>query len=85
MPTREQVWAALALGNDYVRLAHEWGIPAGRLYLIANGRPPDCSDGRDGRTQVLVNPREVNPTARGDVRRWMKRRAYADAAMRGQG
>jgi len=83
MPTREQVRASLGRDGDYHRLATQYRLPAGRLYLIATGRAADASGGVDGRAQALVNPREVNPTSRGDVHRWMRTRAYLDASMRG--
>jgi hypothetical protein len=83
MPTREQVRASSAPDGDYARAARQWEIPAGRAYLIGTGRPADASGGVDGRAQALVNPREVNPTSRGDVHEWMRVRAYLDASMRG--
>jgi hypothetical protein len=83
MPTREQVRASLSPDGDYAQAARRSGIPAGQAYLIATGRPADASGGVDGRAQALVNPREVNPTGRGDVREWMRVRAYLDASMRG--
>jgi hypothetical protein len=82
MPTREQIRAALDRDADFARIGHQWGIPPGRAYLIATGRPADASDGVDGRAQALVNPREVNPTGRADVHEWMKVRAYSDTSMR---
>jgi hypothetical protein len=85
MPTREQVRSMVGQDGDFQVAARRWRIPAGRAYLIATGRPADASDGRDARAQALVNPREVNPTGRGDVRAWMRRRAYADATMRSRG
>jgi hypothetical protein len=63
-------------------------IPPGRAYLIDTGYPADSSTPRPGlgsRGQALVNPREVNPTGRADVRAWMRRLAQADASMRATG
>jgi hypothetical protein len=89
MATREQVGALLRAGFDYGDVARRLGIPAGQVYLTATGLPADGAvtlaraprgvPGRFGaRGQALVNPREVNPTSRGDVLAWMRRRAYAD-------
>lgn len=57
----------------------------GRDYLISIGYPADGSSPGHwlgSRAQALVNPREVNPTSRGDVREWMRRQAYRDRSMR---
>jgi monoamine oxidase len=56
MPTRAQVCTALVEDGDYGRVGRTWGIPAGRVYLIATGRPADGSGGQDSRAQALVNP-----------------------------
>jgi hypothetical protein len=85
MPTREQVRSMVGQDGNFAGAARRWGIPPGRAYLIATGRAADAAGGVDGRAQALVNPREVNPTGRDDVRAWVKRRAYADASMRSQG
>ena len=81
MPTREQVLTTLNRDGTYAAAA-EWGIPPGRVYLIATGRPADASGGVDGRAQALVNPREVNPTGRADVHNWVRRQAYSDPSLR---
>jgi hypothetical protein len=93
MATREQVGALLRAGFDYDEVAQRLGIPAGQAYLTATGLPADGAvtltraprgvPGRFGaRAQALVNPREVNPTTRGDVLDWMRRRAYSDPSLR---
>ncbi|MFI6450469.1 hypothetical protein ACIBF6_02870 [Streptosporangium amethystogenes] len=92
MPGKERVLELVSQGYDYDEVAGLLGIPAGQAYLIATGIPADGGDTvtreqrrRPGvlpsRAQRLVNPREINPTSRGDVRRWMRRRAWADAQM----
>lgn len=89
---RDEVLALVEQGRDYREVAGLLGIPAGRAYLIATGIPADGSDAVTGaqrrrpgmlpsRSQHLVNPREVNPTAREDVREWMRWRARTDAQM----
>lgn len=93
MATREQVGALLRGGLDYVAIGRALGIPAGQAYLTATGLPADGAvtltreprgePHRYGsRGQVLVNPREVSPTGRGDVLAWMRRRAFMDEQMR---
>jgi hypothetical protein len=90
MATREQVGALLRGGLDYVAVGRALGIPPGQAYLTATGLPADGAvtltreprgqPGRCGsRGQALVNPREVNPTARGDVLAWMRRRAVMNS------
>ncbi|WP_067185164.1 hypothetical protein [Microtetraspora niveoalba] len=89
MPSKEQVLALLSQGHGYDEIAGILGIPAGQAYLVATGIPADGGDTvtaaqreRPGvlpsRTQRLVNPREVNPTGRGDVREWIRERARRD-------
>ncbi|MEU8318848.1 hypothetical protein AB0C33_10810 [Nonomuraea sp. NPDC048881] len=95
MPSKERVLRLLSQGLDYAEIARLLGVPAGRAYLIATGVPADGSDaaarrrGRPGllagRTQHLVNPREVGPVERGDVRAWMRERAWSDRRMRQTG
>ncbi|MGV9596938.1 hypothetical protein ACWDR1_09730 [Streptosporangium sandarakinum] len=92
MPSKEQVLRLLSQGRDYEEIAGILGVPAGQAYLIATGIPADGGDtvtrgrlGRPGvlpsRSQHLVNPREINPTGRGDVHRWVRRRAWGDPQM----
>ncbi|NRQ39104.1 hypothetical protein HII36_45870 [Nonomuraea sp. NN258] len=86
MPSKEQVLRLLSQGFDYEDVGTRLGIPAGQAYLIATGVPADRSGtvgpGRAGvltsRSQRLVNPREVNPAGRDDVRAWVRRRARGD-------
>jgi hypothetical protein len=87
MVTADQVRAMLRgdeLG-DFEEAGRRLDVPAGRAYLIATGRPADGSTpagGLGSRAQALVNPREVNPTSRGDVHAWMRRLAQGDRSMR---
>ncbi|SDJ25913.1 hypothetical protein [Nonomuraea jiangxiensis] len=92
MPTKEQVLRLLSRGHDYAEIAELLGIPAGQAYLIATGVAADGGDTvtraqRDragmlpSRSQRLVNPREVSPSARGDVHEWIRRRAWGDSPM----
>jgi hypothetical protein len=90
MPTERLVRHALRDGHDhegqdYERAAARLGIPPGRAYMIATGRPADGSTPGEplgSRAQSLVNPREVNPTSRDDVHEWLRRMAHSDASMR---
>lgn len=61
-------------------------LPAGKVYLIATGRPADGGHAltederagvgdRPGTTQDLVNPPEHNPTSTDEVHVWLRRRA----------
>lgn len=99
MPTKEQVLRLLSHGLEYPEVGERLGIAPGQAYLIATGVPADGGDTvtrrqrlRPGmlpsRTQRLVNPREINPSSRGDVHEWIRRRAWGDppmqAAARGQ-
>ncbi len=70
---------------DFEEAGRRLDVPAGRAFLIATGRPADGSTpagGPGSRAQALVNPREVNPTSRGDVHAWMRRLAQGDPSMR---
>jgi hypothetical protein len=80
-------------GRSYREIGELLGMHPGRAYLLATGIPADGGDTVTGaqrqrpgmlpaHAQVLVNPRQVNPTARADVREWMRRRARADTSMR---
>jgi hypothetical protein len=92
MPTKDQVLALLRQGASYDAIGAQLGIPPGQAYLIATGLPADGGavvtaeqrqrpgELRSGADR-LVNPRVVNPTARGDVREWVRRRAYTDTTM----
>jgi hypothetical protein len=93
VPTRQQVLELLAEGCDYPEVGRRLGVPPGQAYLIATGGPADggdtATDARRERpgmlpshSQRLVNPREVNPTARKDVRDWIRWRVQTDPPMR---
>jgi hypothetical protein len=93
MATREQVRRLLADGLDYQAAGRELGIPAGQAYMIATGVAADGSDSipdqemaqRDDllpASQYLSNPPHHNPTAKEQVRAWMKARVAADEQMR---
>ncbi|MBB4919265.1 hypothetical protein [Streptosporangium saharense] len=93
MPGKRRVLRLLAQGESYEKISRVLGIPPGRAYLIATGVPADGGDTvtheqrrRPGmlpsHTQLLVNPREFNPTAHDAVHRWINRRVQADAPMR---
>jgi hypothetical protein len=90
---RTDVLRLVEQGRDYPEAAAVLGIPAGLAYLIATGIPADGSDTVTGaqrrrpgmlpaHTQRLVNPRQVNPTSRPEVREWMRQRALSDPRMR---
>jgi hypothetical protein len=62
------------------------GIPPGRAYLVATGRPADAGQALNlaerealgdhvGPTQQLVNPPHHNPTTTDAVHRWLRGRA----------
>lgn len=85
MPTEHEVRNAAGGTPDFETAGTLLEIPPGRAYLIATGHPADSSTpGHDlgSRAQALVNPREVNPTSRGDVTAWIRRIAYSDGTMR---
>lgn len=92
LPSKEQVWRALAGGSDYEAAGRELRIPPGQAYMIATGVPADGSDTiteeearRPGflpSSQRLANPPHDNPTARESVSAWMKARVAADDQMR---
>ena len=93
MATREQVRRLLDGGLDYQAAAQELRIPAGQAYMIATGVPADGSDSipdqemarRDDllpASQHLANPPHHNPTAKEQVRAWIKARVAADGQMR---
>ncbi|MEV4377766.1 hypothetical protein [Streptosporangium sp. NPDC049644] len=93
MPGKQRILRLLARGQGYVEIGEMLGMPPGRAYLVATGVPADGGDTvtreqreRPGmlpsRSQRLVNPREVNPSARGNVHQWMRRRAWSDPQMR---
>jgi hypothetical protein len=89
---RADVLRLVEQGCDYPEAGAALGIPAGLAYLLATGIPADGSDTVTGvqrqrpgmlpaHSQRLVNPRQVNPTARPDVREWLRRRALDDPQM----
>jgi hypothetical protein len=92
MPTRTQVRRLADDGMDYAVIGEILGIPAGQAYLIGTGSPADGSSATrpveavlGSRAQSLVNPREMFESRRGDVREWVRRRAYSDGSMRQSG
>jgi hypothetical protein len=88
MPTQQQVEKVLSGSRDFAAAAELLRVPPGRAYLIATGRPADSSTPGSplgSRAQALMNPREVNPTSRGDVHAWIRRLAYSDPSMRARG
>jgi hypothetical protein len=93
MPSREQILRLLADGCDYDEAGRRLGVPPGQAYLIATGIPADGGDTvtraqreRPGmlasRSQLLVNPRENNPTVRDEVREWIRWRVITDLPLR---
>jgi hypothetical protein len=96
MSGKDQVLRLLDQGCDYTTAARRLGIPPGQAYLIATGVPADGGDtvtraqrDRPGflgsGSQELVNPRQVNPTARTDVHDWIRWRVHTDPQMRAAG
>ncbi|MCW3040636.1 MAG: hypothetical protein JWM31_2541 [Solirubrobacterales bacterium] len=85
MPTREQLLTLLGEGHTYESAARAVGIPPGRAYLIATGRPADGNPAppsapvpggeAPSSPQRLVGPPAVNPTVREDVLAWVRERA----------
>ncbi|MEN3611753.1 hypothetical protein AAH979_19615 [Plantactinospora sp. ZYX-F-223] len=93
MASKESVLHLVGLGRSYQEIGAELGIPAGQAYLVGTGIPADggstvtrAQRQRPGvlpsRTQVLVNPREVNPMSSRQVHDWMRDRARADGLAR---
>jgi hypothetical protein len=81
MATREQLRTLLDDGRSIEQAADELGIPAGRAFMIATGRPADGGDpldhapGDPDSPQALVNPRAHNPLTNDAVMSWVRRRA----------
>ena len=95
MPSRETVLRTLERTGSYEGTALHLGIPAGQAFLIATGLPADGGDtfppdelDRPGMipqsSQALVyrHAEPENPTTKGHVHEWIKRRADADQPMR---
>lgn len=95
MPTRTQVLQSIGAGCDYESAAPRLRIPAGQAYLIATGMPADGGDTFPpspelsrpgvikGSTQHLVylHQEAANPTQKGEVHDWVRRRAASDPQM----
>ena len=95
MPSKKTVLATLEETGSYESAGLHLGIPAGQAFMIATGLPADGGDtfpphelARPGMaptsTQALAyhQAEAENPTKKGHVLEWIKRRADADEPMR---
>jgi hypothetical protein len=87
MPGRREIQRLVEHGESYEEVGRRYGLPPGRVYLIATGRPADGSDApqpdnwRPGvltSSQHLSNPPHENPTKRDEIRRWILSRVNRD-------
>ena len=89
MPTRDRILELLDSGHAVGAVARQLGIPAGQVFMIANGVPADGSDSRyrdmtahgerdSDSPQSLVNPPVGAPNPEGMVAAWVRARAARD-------
>jgi hypothetical protein len=89
--TREQVLELLDSGHAVESVGRKLGIPAGQVFMIANGVPADGSDSRyadavahgEGDTdspQSFVNPPVGAPNPEGMIADWVRKRAARELA-----
>lgn len=86
MATREQILELLDSGHAVESVGRKLGIPAGQVFMIANGVPADGSDSRYGDAaahgegdtdspQSFVNPPVGAPNPEGMIAEWVRQRA----------